>query len=106
MIFRVSALARARAGAISHRYASSQVTTQTGSGLNAFAAACFGKSTARYATFLTVGVIGAELLTNGITDLLWEANNAGRTFQQVDWSKFDPEDEDEDDDDDDDDDDE
>ena len=62
----------------------------------------FGKSTARYATFLTVGVIGAELATNSLTDALWEANNAGRTYAQVDWSRFDPPDDDEDDDDDDD----
>jgi hypothetical protein len=67
----------------------------------------FGASTARYATFLTVGVIGAELATNGLTDSLWEMNNRGRTYGAVDWSKFDPtddeeEEEEEDDDDDDD----
>jgi len=65
----------------------------------------FGVSTARYATFLTVGVICAELATNSLTDMLWEANNRGRTYAQVDWSKFDPPDEDDEDDDDDDDDD-
>lgn len=41
MIFRVSAVARARAGVIGRRYASSEVATQTGSGLNAFAAAWY-----------------------------------------------------------------
>lgn len=66
----------------------------------------FGKSTARYATFLAVGVIGAELATNSLTDALWEANNRGKTYAQVDWSKFDPVDEDEEEEDDDDDDDE
>jgi hypothetical protein len=60
----------------------------------------FGKSTARYATFMTVGVIGAELFTNSLTDSLWEANNSGKTYAQVDWSKFDPADDDDDDDDD------
>jgi hypothetical protein len=55
---------------------------------------------------LTVGVIFAELATNGLTDMLWEANNYGRTYQQVDWSKFDEEEEEEEDDDEDDDDDE
>ena len=66
----------------------------------------FGSSTARYATFMAVGVILAELATNKVTDVLWEANNRGRTYQQVDWSKFDPVDEDEEEEDDDDDDDE
>lgn len=65
----------------------------------------FGSSTARYATFLTVGVIFAELATNGLTDMLWEANNYGKTYQQVDWSKFDPQDDEEEEEDDDDDDD-
>ena len=55
----------------------------------------FGASTARYATFLAVGVIFAELATNKATDMLWEANNYGRTYQQVDWSKFDPPEDDE-----------
>jgi hypothetical protein len=64
----------------------------------------FGASTARYATFLAVGVIFAELATNSLTDMLWEANNYGRTYQQVDWSKFDPVEEDGEDEDDEDDD--
>ena len=66
----------------------------------------FGASTARYATFLAVGVILAELATNNLTDMLWNANNFGRTYEQVDWSKFDPADDEEEEDDDDDDDDE
>lgn len=57
----------------------------------------FGSSTARYATFLAVGAIGAELLTNATTDALWEMNNRGKTYKQVDWSKFDPPDDDEED---------
>jgi hypothetical protein len=55
----------------------------------------FGSSTARYATFLTVGAIVAELLTNATTDALWEMNNRGKTYKQVDWSKFDPTDDEE-----------
>jgi hypothetical protein len=55
-----------------------------------------GKSTIRYATFMTIGVIAAELATNSLTDSLWEANNAGKTYAQVDWSKFDPPDDDDD----------
>jgi hypothetical protein len=66
----------------------------------------FGASTARYATFLTVGVIAAELATNSLTDSLWDMNNRGRTYGQVDWSKFDPADDEEEEEDDDDDDDE
>ena len=66
----------------------------------------FGASTARYATFLTVGVIGVELVTNSFTDSLWDMNNRGRTYEQVDWSKFDPADDDEEEEEDDDDDDE
>ena len=65
----------------------------------------FGQSTARYATFLAVGVILAEMGTNSLTDSLWESNNKGKTYKQVDWSKFDPQDDEEEDDDDDDDDD-
>jgi hypothetical protein len=52
---------------------------------------------------MAVGVIFAELATNSLTDMLWEANNYGRTYQQVDWSKFDPVDDGEEDGDDDDD---
>jgi hypothetical protein len=55
---------------------------------------------------MTVGVILAELGTNGLTDSLWEMNNSGKTYSTVDWSKFDaPDDDDEDEDDDDEDDD-
>jgi hypothetical protein len=55
----------------------------------------FGASTARYASFLVVGAILAEMGTNGLTDTLWEMNNRGQTYQQVDWSKFDPQDDEE-----------
>ena len=57
----------------------------------------------RYATFFAVGAVLAEVATNRFTDFLWEANNSGKTFGSVDWSKFDPQDEDEEEDDDDDD---
>mmetsp|Transcript_35392 Transcript_35392/g.38302 ORF Transcript_35392/g.38302 Transcript_35392/m.38302 type:complete len:120 (-) Transcript_35392:236-595(-) len=65
----------------------------------------FGSSTARYATFMAVGVILAEMGTNSATDLLWERNNEGKTYNQVDWSKFDEQEEEEEEEDDDDDDD-
>jgi Ubiquinol-cytochrome C reductase, UQCRX/QCR9 like len=55
---------------------------------------------------LAVGVIVVELITNSATDALWEMNNRGKTYKQVDWSKFDPPDEEEEDGDDEDDDDE
>ena len=64
----------------------------------------FGSSTARYATFMVVGVILAEMGTNSATDSLWEMNNKGNTYKQTDWSKFDEQEEEDDDDDDDDDD--
>jgi hypothetical protein len=55
---------------------------------------------------MAVGVILAEMGTNSATDSLWEMNNKGKTYKQVDWSKFDEqEEEDEEDDGDDDDDD-
>eukprot|EP00525_Craspedostauros_australis_P012903 CAMPEP_0198133262 /NCGR_PEP_ID=MMETSP1442-20131203/59473_1 /TAXON_ID= /ORGANISM="Craspedostauros australis, Strain CCMP3328" /LENGTH=120 /DNA_ID=CAMNT_0043794375 /DNA_START=436 /DNA_END=798 /DNA_ORIENTATION=+ len=113
MIFRVSALARQRAQLLARRTFASEVAASKpaagGGALNALARGwynVFGKSTARYSVFLVVGCVVAEFGTNSLTDQLWEMNNAGKTYQQVDWSKFDPEDEDEDDDDDDEDDDE
>lgn len=108
MIFRVASIAQARASVVGRRFASSSVTPSPAGGpLTSFARGwynLFGASTARYATFLAFGVIAAELATNATTDFLWEMNNRGRTYSQVDWSKFDPVDDDEEDDDDDDDD--
>ncbi|KAG7344171.1 ubiquinol-cytochrome C reductase, UQCRX/QCR9 like protein [Nitzschia inconspicua] len=102
MIFRLASIARSQATLAGRRYASSSVTTSTSSKplspLNSFARAwynMFGSSTARYATFLAVGVIAVELITNATTDALWELNNRGKTYKQVDWSKFDPPDDDE-----------
>uniref|UniRef100_A0A7S4EKQ8 Cytochrome b-c1 complex subunit 9 n=1 Tax=Pseudo-nitzschia australis TaxID=44445 RepID=A0A7S4EKQ8_9STRA len=113
------AVARARVGAArGGRFNSKAFSTQISKSyaapasvgpVNAFAQTwykLFGSSTARYATFLAVGVILAEMGTNSLTDYLWEANNKGNTYKQVDWSKFDPEEEEEEEDDDDDDDDE
>lgn len=51
---------------------------------------------------MAVGVIAVELITNSLTDALWDMNNRGKTYDQVDWSKFDPPDDEEDEDDDDD----
>ena len=60
----------------------------------------FGSSTAGYATWLVMGIVLGEAFTGGVTDALWRQVNYGKTFDTVDWSKFDPIDEDEDEDDD------
>lgn len=66
----------------------------------------FGSTTAGYAAWLALGIVVGELVTGAGSDMVWKASNHGRTFDTVDWSKFDPKDDDEDEDDDDDDDDE
>ena len=67
----------------------------------------FGRSTALYASWMILLIVVGEYTTGKITDALWTANNYGKTFDTVDWSKFDQfeDDEEEEDDDDDDDDD-
>eukprot|EP00934_Nitzschia_sp_Nitz4_P005832 Nitzschia sp. Nitz4//scaffold137_size62074//1976//2383//NITZ4_006402-RA/size62074-snap-gene-0.13-mRNA-1//1//CDS//3329535661//5822//frame0 len=104
MIFRVASIARARAGVTARHFSS--VPATGGGPLGALARGwynVFGVSTARYAAFLAIGCIVAEFGTNAVTDALWEMNNRGKTYSQVDWSKFDPVDEEEEDEDDDDD---
>jgi hypothetical protein len=67
----------------------------------------FGRSTSLYASWLILLIVVGEYTTGKITDGLWTANNYGKTFATVDWSKFDQfedDDEEEEDDDDDDDD--
>ena len=54
---------------------------------------------------MAFGIVFGEMFTGTLTDTMWRSVNYGKTFDTVDWSKFDPEDEDEDEDDDDDDDD-
>jgi hypothetical protein len=55
----------------------------------------FGSTTAGYATWLAMGVVMGEIITGKGTDMMWRSVNYGKTFDTVDWSKFDPEDEDE-----------
>ena len=61
-----------------------------------------------YASWMICLIVVGEFATGKITDYLWTMNNYGKTFDTVDWSKFDEaeeggeEEEDDDDDDDDD----
>lgn len=59
----------------------------------------FGRSTALYASWLMALIVVGEYATGKITDGLWTANNYGKTFETVDWSKFDEFEDEEDDDD-------
>lgn len=57
-----------------------------------------------YATWLVMLIVVGEYTTGKMTDGLWTINNYGKTYDTVDWSKFDEfEDEDDEDEDDDDD---
>lgn len=49
----------------------------------------FGKSTALYASWLFMFIVVGEFMTGKLTDYAWTANNYGKTFATVDWSKFD-----------------
>jgi hypothetical protein len=62
----------------------------------------FGKSTALYASWLLMFIVVGEFTTGKLTDWAWTANNYGKTFPTVEWSKFDNFEEKEDDDEDDD----
>jgi len=61
----------------------------------------FGKSNVAYITWIVGGILVAEGVTGGMSDMLWSAANRGRLYESVDWTKFIVEDDDDDDDDDD-----
>jgi hypothetical protein len=42
-----------------------------------------------------MGIVFGEFLTGKFTDTMWRQVNYGKTFDTVEWAKFDPEDEDE-----------
>jgi len=63
----------------------------------------FGKSSAGYLTWIVAGVIISEGVTGYGTEYVWNYVNHGKTYDSIDWTRFEEkEDEDEDDDDDDD----
>lgn len=53
-----------------------------------------------YMAWMVSLIVVGEFVTGKITDNLWTMNNYGKTFETVDWSKFDEDDEEGDDDDD------
>ncbi|CAB9500634.1 expressed unknown protein [Seminavis robusta] len=113
MVFRAallrSALRRATAGRkeVASRQLSSVTTSKAEPKPGFFGAwyNIFGSSTAGYATWLALGIVLGEAFTGSLTSTLWNLVNHGKTFETMDWSKFDPVDEEEEEDDDDDDDD-
>ena len=62
----------------------------------------FGKSNIAYITWIVGGVLVGELVCGYGIDSLWSSVNSGRTYDQIDWTKFKVEDDDDDDDDEDD----
>lgn len=62
------------------------------------------RSNITYVSYILLGSVALELMYGKVTDMLWRANNAGKLYDQIDWSQwrfldFDDEDEDEDEDD-------
>jgi hypothetical protein len=55
----------------------------------------FGKSGAMYASWMVMFIVVGEFAFGKITDGLWTMNNYGKTYNTVDWSKFDVDDDDE-----------
>jgi hypothetical protein len=47
-----------------------------------------------------MGILLGEAFTGGITNMIWNSANKGKTYETVDWSKFVVEDDDDDDEDD------
>mmetsp|Transcript_4684 Transcript_4684/g.9944 ORF Transcript_4684/g.9944 Transcript_4684/m.9944 type:complete len:124 (+) Transcript_4684:58-429(+) len=56
----------------------------------------FGKSNVAYITWIVAGILVAEGITGGLTDILWSSANRGRTYESVDWTAFIVEDDDDD----------
>lgn len=56
----------------------------------------FMKSTPVYVTTVLIATLVAEGIYGSATNYIWEANNRGRLYHHIDWSKFASEEEDED----------
>lgn len=56
----------------------------------------FGKSNAAYGSWIVLGILVGEAFTGGVSNLVWNSVNNGKTYETVDWSKFVVEDDDDD----------
>ena len=59
----------------------------------------FGKSNIAYITWIIGGVLVGEFVTGYGIDSMWSSVNSGRTYDQIDWTKFKVEDDEDDEDD-------
>lgn len=53
------------------------------------------KSNILYLTYIVVGCVVLEVVYGSVTDSIWESNNKGKLYSQIDWSKFKSEDDEE-----------